>query len=156
MRVRWYGSVVLALTWSVAGSGTAAPRARADTTKAKSPEALLAEGDRLADRGAYGEAVKLRVDALQLEARLTLDLRRVDEETKERYYAAADVALVPRHMDAASGAIAEALAYGLEIESWGGEPVDYCPWSEVAEPTAALYRRLLGIADGAQKDEVAA
>ena len=102
--------------------------------------------------GDYGEAVRAKVAALQLEEYVTLDLRTVDEDTKARYYAAADVAAdvavdvaaVPRSMDAASGAVAEALSYGLEIEGWDSFRADYLPWREVAVRTAAVYRELLG------------
>ena len=98
--------------------------------------------------GDYGEAVRAKVAALQLEEYVTLDLRTVDEDTKARYYAAADVAVdvaaVPRSMDAASGAVAEALSYGLEIEGWDSFRADYLPWREVAVRTAAVYRELLG------------
>ena len=94
--------------------------------------------------GDYGEAVRAKVAALQLEEYVTLDLRTVDEDTKVRYYAAADVAAVPRSMDAASGAVAEALSYGLEIEGWDSFRADYLPWREVAVRTAAVYRELLG------------
>lgn len=93
--------------------------------------------------GTYGEEVRARVEALALGARVTLDLRTIDDETKERYYAAADSAAVPRAMDAASGAIAEALSNGLALETWGEPVTSYAPWPEVADRTARLYRRLL-------------
>ena len=109
-----------------------------------------------APRGDYGQAVRDRVQALGLGPRVTLDLRTIDDTTKDLYYAAADVAAVPRQMDGASGAVAEALSRGLELETYGEGVAEYLPWSVVAERTAQLYRRLSGQAPRREREGRAA